>query len=389
LCHGPRTQAIPDADFDQFRWMIDKAHRLAAETTRKSLREGFQSASDAMTKNGTLECVAVEIADAPPIEGLTFRRLEGNPDFEEIAEVMQKSRDADRYEMVDTPNDVAEDFHHLQNCDPYRDILYVRIDEKLIGMCRCEWHSRPQGVRTYEHMAYLVPQWRVKDLRKVMLRENERRLREIASSHPEDCQRFIETRTNGIQNPWKSLLEQEGYVPFRHNMQMVRPVADRIPTLPMPEGLEIRPFQPEHLSIIWNAGREAFLDEPNFTEEMWTEEALRSFSRWRAFTPRLWQVAWDGDAVAGAAINAVDHEENRKYGRNWGYAIAIFVRKPYRIRGLASALLARSISVLKEEGVDAATLVVDSDNPSGAHRLYERMGFRKFDDYVRYRKPMD
>jgi mycothiol synthase len=342
-----------------------------------------------MTENRTSQYIPVEIADSPPIEGLAFCRLQGDPDFEGIADVMQKSRDADRYEMVETPADIAEDFRHLQNCDPYRDILYVMIDNKLVGMCRCEWHNRSQGVRTYEHMAYLVPQWRVKDLRRVMLRENERRLREIASSHPKVGARFMETRTNGIRNPWKSLLEEEGYKPFRHNMQMIRPVEDRIPTLPMPEGLEIRPVQPEQLSIIWKAGREAFLDEPNFTEEMWTEEALESFTGWRAFAPGIWQVAWDGDAVAGAVINAVDHEENRKYGRNWGYAIAIFVRKPYRNRGLASALLARSISVLKEEGVYAASLVVDSDNPSGAHRLYERMGFRKFDDYVRFRKPLD
>ena len=333
--------------------------------------------------------VPVQVQDAPPIEGLTFCRLRGKPDFKDLAEVIQKSRDADRYEEVATAKDVSEDFSHLQNCDPFADMLHVRIGDTLVGFCRCEWHSRPEGVRTYEHSAHLVPEWRLKGLRKVMLRENERRLREIASAHPSNYRRFIETRANSAKNPWKSLLEAEGYRPFRHNIQMVRPLVEQIPVMPTPDGLVVRPFQEEQLLSIWKAGEEAFREEPNYTEEMWNEESLMSFTRWRAFAPEIWQVAWDGDEVAGAVINMIDHEENRKYGRNWGYALSIFVRKPYRNRGLAGALLARSLAVLKEQGVDVATLVVDSENPSGALRLYERMGFSEFDHYVRYRKPLD
>lgn len=331
----------------------------------------------------------VTVLGAPEIPGLSFRRFRGEADFKTLAEVIQRSRDADLYELVETPGDIADDFNHLQNCDPRRDMLFVEINGATVGFCKCEWHDRPGGMRTYEHVAYLVPEWRGAGLRHLMLRENERRLREIAKGHPRGYTKFFEVGTNFAENHWKSLLEEEGYRVFRHSLMMVRPNLEDIPNLPMPGGLEVRPVKPEHHHIILKAAEEAFRDEPNFTEELWTEEGLKRFSEYPGFRPEIWQVAWDGDEVAGAVVNFIDLEENKKFNRNWGYAMAIFVRRPYRNRGLASALIALSFGVLKREGVGEAALGVDSENPSGARRLYERMGFRLFAQYARYQKPLD
>jgi len=332
----------------------------------------------------------IVVSNAPSIPGLSFRRFRGETDFKILAEVIQRSRDADLYELVETPEDIADDFRHIQNCDPRKDMVFIEINGITVGFCRCEWHERPGGVRTYEHVAYLVPEWRGKGLRHVMLRENERRLREIAKEHPSEYGKFFEARANFEENHWKSLLEQEGYRPFRHNLTMLRPNLDDIPDHPMPQGLEVRPVKPEHLQIIFKAAEEAFRDEPGFAEEMFSEEGMKSLSEWRIFRQsEIWQVAWEGDEVAGAVVNGIDVEENKKFNRNWGYEMAIFVRRAYRNRGLASALIAHSFEVLKKEGVSQAALGVDSENPSGANRLYERMGFRPFAQYTRYRKPLD
>jgi mycothiol synthase len=329
------------------------------------------------------------IPGTPAIPGLSFRRPQDDIDFKILAEVVQRSRDADLFELVDTPQDIADDFRHLQNCNPRKDMLFVEINGTTVGFCRCEWHTRPGGVRTYEHAAYLVPEWRTNGLRQAMLRENERRLREIASEHPKDHVKIFEARTNFAENDWKSLLEAEGYRPFRHNLIMVRPNLKEIPDLPVPDGVEIRPVRPEHHRIIFKAAAEAFRDEPNFAEESWTEDGFKYLLEWRAFKPEIWQVAWAGDEVAGAVLNFIDDEENKKFKRNWGYTMAIFVSRSYRNRGLASALIARSFDVLKREGVNEAALGVDYENPSGARRLYERMGFRLFQQYTRYQKPLD
>ena len=60
-----------------------------------------------------------------------------------------------------------------------------------------------------------------------------------------------------------------------------------------------------------------------------------------------------------------------------------------RGRGLASALIARSLQVLKEQGASEAELGVDAENESAAFRLYERLGYRTFSVDTWYRKGVD
>jgi mycothiol synthase len=65
------------------------------------------------------------------------------------------------------------------------------------------------------------------------------------------------------------------------------------------------------------------------------------------------------------------------------------VRPPWRRRGLARALIARSLQDLKDYGMEEAELGVDSENESAAFRLYESMGYRTFSIDTWYRKPME
>ena len=61
----------------------------------------------------------------------------------------------------------------------------------------------------------------------------------------------------------------------------------------------------------------------------------------------------------------------------------------WRRKGIASALLARSLAALRDNGMTEATLDVDAENLSGALRIYERLGFEKRHHFVFYRKPLD
>ncbi len=341
------------------------------------------------TKGRSSSGKVVKIPGAPHIEGLVFRRPPKKPDFKALAEVIQRARDADRYEMVETAKDIEDGFKHLQNCDPDKDMLNIEMNGALVGFCRCGWRAMVDGTRVYQHEAYLVPEWRRRGLLSVLVHENERRLREIAKGHPENCNRFFEAWASYLPNRWKTLLERDGYKPSRHILLLVRPDYEGIPDAPLPEGLVVRPFRNKQLREILRAAKESFRDEPNFTEEMMNEEGVKLFMESRTFNPRLWQIAWDGARVAGGSVNMIDEAENEKFGRNWGYLMMVFVRRPYRNKGLASAMIARSLDVLRKAGVGQAALGVDSENPSGACRLYERMGFREKDHYIRYRKPMD
>jgi ribosomal protein S18 acetylase RimI-like enzyme len=186
----------------------------------------------------------------------------------------------------------------------------------------------------------------------------------------------------GLEN----LLKDEGYEPVRYEFHMQTPDLDHIPPALMPEGLEVRPAKPEHYKAVWEGSVEAFRDH-------WgaTEQEAEDFESWISHPmnqPDLWVVAWDGDQVAGSILNYVNHEYNTRAGRKVGYTEAITVRRPWRKRGLARALLARSMKMHKDLGMTQTALGVDTQNPSGALRLYESMGYQVISQSTTYRKQL-
>ena len=66
----------------------------------------------------------------------------------------------------------------------------------------------------------------------------------------------------------------------------------------------------------------------------------------------------------------------------------IFVRRRWRNRGIAKAFISRSLRILNEHGMTEATLDVDTENPSGALRLYESLGFKPYSEFTYCRKQL-
>jgi mycothiol synthase len=331
---------------------------------------------------------AIVMPDAPAIPGLTFRRFRGEADYPAMIAVIAESKDTDGLEWATSVEDVARNYRHLVNCNPEQDMLFAEVDGRVVGYSRVWWTREDKGTWLYQQFAHLVPEWRKDGLRRAMLRHNERRLCEIAAGHREEGPRFFEAWTSEGETHWASLLESEGYQGVRYGFSMVRPDLENIPDLPLPGGLEVRPVEPEHIPLIWEAAKEAFRDHWGFSEEGWDQE-LASWQESPTFMPHLWQVAWAGDEVAGMVQNFIDEAENEEYGRKRGYTEGISVRRPWRRQGLAKALIARSFRVLRKRGMADAALGVDADNPNGALQLYKGMGFRVVKRHTTYRKPQD
>jgi ribosomal protein S18 acetylase RimI-like enzyme len=173
-----------------------------------------------------------------------------------------------------------------------------------------------------------------------------------------------------------------GYSPARYAFRMRRDLTMPIPELPIPPGLELRPARPEHFRAIWEAEREAFQDHWGYAP--WPDEAYQRFLQFPHYDPRLWQVAWDGDQVAGSVLNYINAEENASFARLRGYTEDISVRRPWRRRGLASALIARSLAAVRECGMTEAVLGVDAENRTCALRVYERLGYTTIQQWTVY-----
>ena len=110
----------------------------------------------------------------------------------------------------------------------------------------------------------------------------------------------------------------------------------------MPDGLELRPVTRDQYRTIWDASAEAFRD--HWGEQEWThEDWVRFDADPHRADPRFWRIGWDGDEVAGAIVTTVPVEENERFGRPRVYVDMVSVRRPWRRRGLARALLASSL----------------------------------------------
>jgi mycothiol synthase len=92
---------------------------------------------------------------------------------------------------------------------------------------------------------------------------------------------------------------------------------------------------------------------------------------------------------ASSIITSINADENARLSVRRAWLDHVSVRRPYRGRGLAASLIASTLRILRERGLDEAALGVDAQNPSGALRLYERLGFTKHREGVGYRKSMD
>jgi ribosomal protein S18 acetylase RimI-like enzyme len=331
----------------------------------------------------------IVVLDAPAIPGLTFRGFRGEQDYPAMSAVINDSKGADEIEWSQTAEDVARNYRHLLNSDPERDMLFAEVEGQVVGYSRVWWTREDAGTWLYQLFVHLLPEWRQDGLRRAMLHHNERRLREIAAGHQEDGPRFFEAWSSDSETHWTALLEGEGYKGVRYGYSMVRPDLENIPDLPLPENVEVRPVEPEHVPLIWEAAKEAFRDHWGYSEDGWSMERLREWQESPTYDPDIWQVAWDGDQVAGMVQNFVDHAENEEYGRKRGYTEFISVRRPWRRQGLAKALIARSFWVLRGLGMEEAALGVDADNPNGALRLYRSMGFETEKRHTTYRKPLE
>ena len=329
--------------------------------------------------------IELTAADAPAVSGLRFRHYRGPEELPAMLRVLVAAKEADGLEEVTTLEQMALNYAHLPNCDPAHDVVLAEVEGGLVAYSRVLWGELVEGGRSYQNFGFVHPDWRRRGIGGALHRHDEKRLREIAAGHPGMAPKWFESEGVDTDLGNAALLRGSGYRPVRFFFDMVLPSLDAVGASPMPAGIELRPTTREQYRTIWVAAAEAFRDHWGATE--WAEE---DWARFEAdpenADPGLWRVAWDGDEVAGVVLTTVPAAENEAHGRARVYVGWVAVRRPWRRRGLARALLTSSLVGAREAGFTSANLGVDSDSPTGATGLYESIGFMPEKTFTTYRK---
>jgi len=96
-------------------------------------------------------------------------------------------------------------------------------------------------------------------------------------------------------------------------------------------------------------------------------------------------VAWDGSEIAGFGHFVIHDERNALTGRKRSLMRYIGVRPQWRGLGLGVALTRAGLLASRDKGMEACVSGVDSENVTGAHRIYEREGFVTTGRHLMYR----
>ena len=180
----------------------------------------------------------------------------------------------------------------------------------------------------------------------------------------------INSAIKSIQGP----LQKAGWDLIRHGFIM-RIEMDEMPPEPTwPEGVQLKTYDPEeHARMVYDADVEAFQDHFGFVKED-PEVGFKRFMHHMtgddSYDPSLWFLAFEGDEIAGICIC-------RRYGAEdpeTGYVSILGVRRAWRRRGIAQALLLTAFREYYRRGKMKVDLGVDGESLTGATDLYKKVG---------------
>jgi GNAT superfamily N-acetyltransferase len=321
----------------------------------------------------------------PAVPGLRFRRWRGFEDLVGMAAANQRARDDLGIEEVIDLEGMTRTYSHLDHCDLSTDLVIVEREGRTIGYLRVDWKDLVNGTRQFFSFGILDPAERRQGIGQALLSWSEVRLAEIAASlrdhRPGQLFAYTRDRDPGA----RVLFERNGWQPVARGYDMVRPTLDDIADSPLPDGLVIRPVTEAERRTIWEAARDAFRDHRD--EEEWTEADWASF---QGDFPDVkpWVIAFDGDEVAGGIWNRIDPLANAHHGWDRGILQTVWTGARWRRRGLAKALISRSLITIRGLGMTSAALDVDGANPNQAMDLYLGQGFEVSNSSTDWRKPL-
>lgn len=179
-------------------------------------------------------------------------------------------------------------------------------------------------------------------------------------------------------------IKKMGWTPIRSYYRMETDL-NAPPVVPaLPEGIRIRPFDPAtETEAVYQCVVDSFRDHFGFVEQPF-EDGFREFKHnlmdIPGFDPAFWFVAVEENKIVGISLcRPVDVEDPES-----GWVNELGVLRPWRKRGIATALLLHSFAAMHARGQKRAALGVDANSLTGALRIYEKAGMhvaRQFDQF--------
>lgn len=221
------------------------------------------------------------------------------------------------------------------------------------------------------------PSHRGRGIGRQLLEWQVRRASEVAAGLDPGLPTQIGLQAGDRQPDLLRLATRAGFTPVRRFLEAARPVVVPLEPVPPPEGVVLEPWSPRLDEGARDAHRDAFADhwgsEPR-TQEEW-RQWYTGHRAYRADLSVLAVDATDGTVVGFALCAAYPQDWDLVPREAW--ITSVGTRRGWRGRGIARWLLTEVLECVaaSDTGFERAILGVDADNPTGALRVYRRLGF--------------
>ncbi|MFQ5614066.1 MAG: GNAT family N-acetyltransferase [Anaerolineae bacterium] len=269
----------------------------------------------------------------------------------------------------------------------------LETDARLVTTARgdiaggVEVWSRPPHVR-YWFWGRVHPAYRGQGIGAFLLEWAEARARQAVHKAPQGARVTAYVSTISSHDAATQLFDRKGFRPVRHFWTMAIDFDGPPPEPDWPPGITVRTMVPgQDERAVYLALDEAFRDHWGHVDtplEAGLAQWLHRLENDEDFDPTLYFLAMDGDEIAGMSLCRPKITEFP----GMGWVDELGVRRPWRRRGLALALLRHSFGEFYRRGRRQVGLGVDAASLTGATRLYEKAGMRPIRQYDGYEKEL-
>ena len=294
-------------------------------------------------------------------------------DQESLHDLIRAIEIADEFPFVTTLGEVCE-FFDDPDLNPAHDIRAVEIDGQLIAWGRVVHASSGQRLERVFLGGGVHPDHRNQGIGESLLRwQIERAAARVGDTSPA-LPAYALLHAYDWESSRIRLAERTGMATARWSDELQRPLTD-LPSREASAGIAIRPWEAgdnEAVRVVYNAAFADHWGSTPRTPESWASELAAQGTR---LDLSFVAVATDENRIVGYSLNEHYPDDEAVSGRLDGWIGSIGTLRSHRKRGIASALIVESLYAFAEAGFNSSMLGVDTENPSGAYAIYERLGY--------------
>ncbi|MFH8801019.1 GNAT family N-acetyltransferase [Streptomyces sp. NPDC017936] len=278
-------------------------------------------------------------------------------------------------EGLPTAAEIAEASAELE--EPSKNQILVAYDGSVVGYATIRWWQERDDTWLHLHRGHLLPEHRHQGIGSAMPSWAEERIRQLVEEQGTARTAVIGANATVSEQDATALLLAAGY---RRAFSLVELELGDLQQLPdpageLPAGTRTGPIGTSHYRAAWRTVVDSCA-HTGFTQK-WSFQGFVDTA-----DPACWRAAWNGQDMLGVALCSL-----RRHDRTVGEVEELGVRADQRRLGIGRALLLDGPRSLHGRGATTARLYSGTANPHRSYDLYESVGFRRQNEYVRYRKP--